>query len=193
VTGSPAHPVEEPFSYEGTFAREQLSDGSWRIRAGVASGTARVLRSLGLTMEPPYRVLYLLHTSRIGAPLGRYASGELSTNELDELIERYGSFFECDARHDLWLHSPRSQGTVVLDRYDMLYAYGDLQAMSAALSKLGVTEVAPFAGPRVPRPHALHYRPEWDEAEQGVLGALPWQRTALSPEDVQHWFGPQAS
>ncbi|HEX6598033.1 MAG TPA: hypothetical protein VF034_01845 [Gemmatimonadaceae bacterium] len=144
-------------------------------------------------MQAPYRLLYLLHTSRIGSPLGRYASEELSGIAVEQLFDRFGAFFEGDARHDVWLHSPRSQGTVVLDRYDMLYAYGDLQAFGEALSRLGLSEVAAFAGPQVPRPHALHYYLEWDETEQDVLGALPWHRTALRPEDVQHWSGPQTS
>jgi hypothetical protein len=193
VSGTPAQPTEHPFTYENTFAREQLTDGSWRIRAGVRDSQSRVVRMLSAELTVPYRILYLLHTSRIDAPIGRYTSAELSAAELDQFLNEFAAFFDGDARHDLWVYSPISHSTIVLDRFNMIYLYGDLERLTVLLSNLGLIEVAAFAAPTAPTPRALHYHPEWDETERRMLAALPWHRSQLRPGDVQWWSGPEAS
>ena len=83
--------------------------------------------------------------------------------------------------------------TIVLDRYNMVTAYGPLEQYQRVLREGGMREVATWAAPAAPYPHALHYSDEWDEAEAALLAALDWQRKTLRPGDVQLWPGPQSS
>ena len=192
VSGTPERPIEHPFEYGDTFVRETLSDGSVRLKVGVRSGHVGTLRALAAALEPPYRLLYILHTSPSGSPLGRYESPDLDGPEVESFIHRFGSFVAEDARHDVWVHS-ESGATVVIDRYNMIYAYGPLDRFQEVLTKSGVLEVAGWAAPSVPYPHALHYHPEWNAAERTLLSDLEWVRKPLRDVDVQHWTGPQAS
>ena len=57
----------------------------------------------------------------------------------------------------------------------------------------GLTEVARWAIPAVPYPHALHYYDEWDAAETELLNLLRWHRKPLRDEDVQFWSGPTSA
>ena len=190
VTGTPAHPIEHSFEYTNTYAREALG-GSERLRVGLRGGQAHLFRLLGAALAPPYRVLYVLHTSRTGAPLGRYESPDLDGPEVEALERRFGAYFAGDARHDVWLHSLPDCATLVLDRYNLVHAYGPLDALERQLRGAGVAPAAAWAAPEVPSPHALHDHPEWDAAERALLAALAWHRKLLRPEDVQAWTGPQ--
>lgn len=191
VSGTPAQPVEHPFSYENTFAREQLADGSWRIRAGVRHHQSHTLRVLCGELAAPYRILYLLHTSRVDAQLGRYTSADLSAIEVDRFLDEFATFLDGDARHELWVNSPAWRSMIVLDRFNLIHLYGDLDRFATLLCDAGLIEVAAFAAPKPPTPRALHYHPEWDDTESRVLVALPWRRSQLRPDDVQWWPGPE--
>ena len=192
VSGTPAAPVEHAFEYANTYVRERTGT-SERLRVGLRGGQAHVFRLLGSTLAPPYVVLYVLHTSRTGAPLGRYESPELTRAEVAALEERFGAYFAGDARHDVWLHAPTEGATLVLDRYNLVYAYGPLDHVERQLRDSGVAPAAAWAAPQAPSPRALHYHPEWDTAEEELLAALDWHRKPLRPEDVQAWTGPQSA
>jgi hypothetical protein len=148
---------------------------------------------LGAALKPPYRLLYVLHTSRTGAPLGRYESPDLDGPDIEDFTRRFGAFIAEDARHDVWLHSRPDGGPIVVDRYNMTYAYGPLDRIASILKRTGMAEVASWAAPRVPYPHALHYHTEFDATEIELLSAFRWARKALRAADVQFWSGPQAS
>ena len=164
-----------------------------RLKIGLRGGQSTVLRVLGAALTPPYRLLYLLHTSLTTSPLGRYESPDLDGPDLENFCRQFGAFIAEDARHDVWLQSLPDGGPVVIDRYNMVYAYGPLDRIASILRKGGVVEVAPWAAPSVPYPHALHYHPEFNALETEVLAALPWIRKPLRDTDVQFWSGPQAS
>lgn len=189
LSGTPEQPVEHPFVYPDTYAREHLAGGGERLRIGLRDHHAAVLRQLAAVRPPPYKVLYVLHTSRTGAVLGRYESDALDGPGLERVLAEFGAFFAGDARHDVWLHSAAG-GTLVLDRYNLLYAYGPLGAYERVLRAGGVL---PGRAPEVPRPHALHYHPEWDAAERAALGAFGWRITGLRPTDEQFQHPAQAS
>jgi hypothetical protein len=173
--------VERPHVYANTYTRERLSDGSERLRVGLRGGHAVALRRLAALLPPPYKLLYVLHTSRTGAVLGRYESDVLDGPEVEAALARFGNFFAEDARHDIWLHSAGG-GTLVLDRHNVLNAYGPLDEFETALQRAGI---APGAGPQLPSPHALHYHAAWDDAEQEATRAFGWRITPLRPEDRQ--------
>lgn len=190
VTGTPEQPIEHAFAYANTFVREKTEGGPERLRIGLRSAHVTGLRMLAGALRPPYRLLYVLHTSRTDAPLGRYESPNLERSEVERLLSAYGNFIEQDARHDLWLNSYASGGPIILDRYNMMYAYGPLDRFAQFLTATGVQEVASWVGVVVPSPHALHYHAEFDGDEAKLLEAISWQRKPLRPEDVQFWSGP---
>jgi hypothetical protein len=193
VSGTPSQPVEQPFAYDNTFVAETLADGTPRLKVGLRGGHSRALIVLGGAFQPSYKILYVLHTSRTRSPLGRYESPALSAAEVEAFCERFGTFLAEDARHDVWLRAREPEGTIVLDRYNMVYVYGPLDRAAGILRNGGVQEVATWAAPEVPYPHALHYHAEFDEAERAILQVFDWQRTPLSPDDVQYWTGPHAT
>jgi hypothetical protein len=185
VSGTPANPVEHAFAYDNTFVREKAQGGPDRLKIGLRGSQVSGLRMLAAVLRAPYKVLYVLHTSRTDAPLGRYESPGLELSDVERLLSAYGHFIEQDARHDVWLHTFDSGGPLVLDRYNMLYAYGPLDRFAESLAASGVQEVASWAAPAVPSPNALHYHKEFDADEAKLLEALPWRRTRLKPEDVR--------
>ncbi len=189
VTGTAAAPVEHPFAYADAYARERWADGTERLRIGLRDRHATVLRRLVAALRPPYKLLYVLHTSRTGAVLGRYESAVLDRPEVERHLAQFGAFFGGDARHDVWLHSAAG-GTLVLDRYNVLYAYGPLADFERVLQAAGVSA---GPAPEVPRPYALHYHAEWDTAERDAIRAFGWRVTALRPEDEQFRYPAQAS
>ncbi len=181
VSGTLEAAVEHPFAYADTYARERLADGTERLRVGLRARHAAVLRDLVAALAPPYKVLYVLHTSRTGAVCARYESDGLDRSTVERSLAQYGAFFEGDARHDVWLHSAGG-GTLVLDRYNLLYAYGPLSAFERVLRAAGV---GVGQAPEVPRPHALHYHAEWDAAERAAIRTFGWRITPLRAEDGQ--------
>ncbi|MCU1273556.1 MAG: hypothetical protein JWO48_987 [Bryobacterales bacterium] len=80
-------------------------------------------------------------------------------------MAEFCEFLTNDGRHDLWLHSAISDATLVLDRHDLIYAYGPLDQFRAAL-KEGLQE-AQVEGP--PYPHTHMYHAEYDESERRIL------------------------
>ena len=193
VSGTPARPIEHTFAYENTFVRELANDGTPRLKIGLRGGQATVLRVLGAAMKPPYRLLYVLHTSRTDAPLGRYESPDLDGPDIEAFLERFGTFIAEDSRHDVWMYSLDDGGPIIVDRHNMVYAYGPLERIAEILRRGGVAEVAAWAAPKVPYPHAHHYHPAFDSLETELLAMFDWLRHPLRDTDVQSWSGPQAS
>ena len=60
----------------------------------------------------------------------------------------------------------------MLDEHDLIYAYGPLAAMEAALVAAGFTE----GEPAVPDPHEHHYNPELDPLEVRLREWWDWRR-----------------
>jgi hypothetical protein len=171
-----------PFEYGNTFERETVG-GQDRLRIGLDEAQDACVRELATGLTGPFQLLYVLHTTRTGSEVGRYESPELSAARVHEFLHRFGPFLAQDARHDFWLRSHNDDATIVLDRHNIIYAYGPLARFEAAL--LGIGAIARGC-PRIPEPHVHHYHQEWDESERDVLAALPWIRKALRESDIQH-------
>lgn len=131
--------------------------------------------------EPPYTLLYVLHTPRGEGAAGRYVGPDLGRDELKSFILRFRTYLQADARFDLWAYSAADESTVVWDRHNLLFAYGNLDVFANQLRALGFVE----GDVTVPSPHQHHYREEFDSDAAAILGALPWQYTELEPEDQQ--------
>lgn len=169
-----------PFRHANTFARAQTS-GPQRLHIGPRGGHRSLMLALAWRMHPRYKVLYVLHTSRTDAALGRYESPDLGPAELEAFFRRFGDFFAQDARHDVWIGGSAPGELLVWDRHDIVYAYGPLDRFTEVLEEGGFREGWP--GPPVPHLHL--YNAEWDGAEREVLGAFPWRWSELRDGDVQ--------
>jgi hypothetical protein len=169
------------FKYTNVFARERTS-GPERLCIGIAEAQDRCVLILATTLAGPYKLLYLLHTTRTDAPLGRYEGPEMDHQEIEGFFHQFGRFLIEDARHDLWLHSRSENATIVLDRHNLIYAYGPLDSFERVLVNAGVRR---GALPQVPDPHVHHYNAECDDSERAILLALPWRVTPLRESDIQ--------
>ena len=140
-----------PVRYGRTFIRERVADAE-RLRIGyddVPDGCVQVLAS---RLSGPFQLLYVLHTTRTGAELGRYQSPELSSRDLADFFRAFGRFIAEDSRHDLWVRSHGEPATIVLDRHNIIFAYGPLDLFQQTLVKNGA--VAGDGPPTVGYPRA---------------------------------------
>jgi hypothetical protein len=168
------------FRYSNTFQVERTT-GPDRLRIGVGEAPLSLLWKLAFSQPPPFYVLYVLHTSRCGSPLGRYQSPSVEFEAVNDFLAEFCEFLTDDSRHDLWLYSPTSDATIIWDRHDLIYAYGPLNQFRDVLSE-ALTE-AVVEGP--PYPHAHMYHAEYDGSERKVLRYFQWSRSPLATDDEQ--------
>lgn len=174
----------EPFEYGNVFAREEVG-GRARLRVGLNQAQDAAVATLARTLRGPFRLLYVLHTTRTSAALGRYESPELTSADLESFFSEFGRFLCGDSRHDLWVRSHVDDATIVFDRHDLIFAYGPLELFERKLKSAGARQ----GEPAVLGAHVHHYHPDWDDAERGVLRRFEWRFTPLLPSEVQ--FDPE--
>jgi len=165
--------------YEDTFCLEPTT-GPERLKIG-ARQPLQILLQLYWSISEPLHLLYVLHTSRCGSKLGRYESPAVDRNAINQFTGEFYEFLTEDARHDLWILSPQSSATLVLDRHDLIYAYGPLSEFQSILQSNEIQE----GEVSIPVPHSHHYHHEWDSAELKVLSQFPWRFSPLLPQDQQ--------
>ena len=170
-----------PHSHAAMYRVVPTQGPGERIVAGVPGGDPVPFESLVATLEPPYFVLYVLHTPRGEGDAGRYQSPPLSGEQFQQFTRRFGAYLSSDARFDIWAHSAAQHATVVWDRHNQLFAYGPLAGYARVLDALGFMQ----GDAGIPSPHQHHYRPEFDGDAQAILDYLPWSYTPLQPHDVQ--------
>ena len=108
------------YSHAAAFERQTMNDGSLRLKVGVPAGDVEVPRQLTRCMEPPYEILYVLHTSRGEGDMGRYQSPPIERAEFDAFLSRYQAYLRADGRFALWIYTP--QAMLVWDHHNLLYA-----------------------------------------------------------------------
>lgn len=170
-----------PCRYGRVFSRERVAEVD-RLRIGYDDAPDGCVLALASVLTGPFHLLYVLHTTRTGATLGRYESPESSREDIDAFFRAFGRFIAEDARHDVWILSQGERATIVLDRHNIIYAYGPLDLYERALLQIGAAE---GEAPDTDRVHAHHYHAEWDDAEREVLGYGEWRVHPLRPSDVQ--------
>jgi hypothetical protein len=176
--------LPQPFAYGNVFAREEVG-GRPRLRVGVDESQDATVAALARGLRGPFQLLYVLHTTRTGAELGRYESPELASQDVEEFLREFGQFVCEDSRHDLWVRSHDDDATVVLDRHNLIYAYGPLELFEQALRLSG----AHVGEPAALGTHVHHYHAAWDDMERRILRRFDWQISPLRPSDVQ--FDPE--
>lgn len=169
------------FAPEPVFDIERLENRAPRIVASIASEDFDIFARLTNLLEPPFLLLYILHTPRGEGQPGRYQSSELSAAEVSSFLSRFRVFLESDGRFDLWAHSPNEKATLVWDRHNQIFAYGPLPKFEAELRSYGFSEGQPL----VPSPHEHCYNHEFDQEAQAILNAFNWSFSPLQPQDEQ--------
>ena len=109
-------------------------------RLVIAPGAAPrgLLRELLPLLPEPLWVLYVLVTPRSEAAAGRYQSATPhGREEIVALLDRFEDYIANDGRHNLWLAAPPA-GQLVLDRHEVIYAYGPMAEIVARLQRLGL-------------------------------------------------------
>ena len=152
-----------------------------RLYAGVPFGNPFIFQALTLSLQPPYILLYVLHTPRGEADPGRYQSPPLSEQEFKTFMQIYGPYLGSDGRFDVWARSHEDNATIVWDRHNFLFAYEPVDNFIRIMSALN------FSQGDVPKldNHVHHYRDECDADAAAILTALDWQWSPLRPEDEQ--------
>ncbi len=97
------------------------------------------------------------------------------------MLSEFGTFLATDARLDIWVHFPTDNVTLVLDRHNVLNAYGPIKQFEEVLGGLGIRK----GTVDIPVPHCHHYHEEFDLSEIEILRWFDWKRTDLRPEDYQ--------
>lgn len=174
--------IPKTFQYGNAFSRENVG-GRERLWIGADNAHHRFVMRLAAPLREPFQLLYILHTTRTGAPLGRYESTDLSLDEVRQFFEKFGQFLAEDSRQDIWVRSHTDDATIVLDRHNLIFAYGPLDVFEKELVAAGLTAATPK---EIPDPHVHNYHAEWDDAERAILKALDWTVKPLREQDIQY-------
>ena len=170
----------QPYRYADTFRRERTT-GPDRLRIGAADVHSSWLYKLAMAMEPPFHLLFVLHTSLCDHALGRYESPQLSWDLLNAFFAEHSEFLEADCRFDLWIHSTASRATLVWDRHNVIYAYGPLDEFRRILLHEGLTE----GTVDTPSPHVHRYWSQWNDSERRILAHFEWIYSPLDESERQ--------
>jgi hypothetical protein len=173
IVGEESSPYTHP-------AVHRLTPGQ-RIVAGVPGGDVEIFIALIDRLAGPFHLLYILHTTRGEAELGRYQSTRIDKAEVLRWLRRFADYLRADGRFDLWAHSPEENATLVWDRHDRLFAYGPLEDFDSALRERGSVE----GDASIPSPHEHHYRSVCDGEARALLASRDWSWSPLQPEDEQ--------
>ncbi len=122
------------WSCEPSYAR-QVVGGVERLVIAPGSAPVGLLRELLPLLPEPLWVLYVLVTPRSEAAAGRYQSAKPhKREEVLAMLDRFEEYFASDGRHNLWLAAPPA-GQLVLDRHEVIYAYGPIAEIVARLKE----------------------------------------------------------
>ena len=162
----------------GDVYKYEQTIGPLRLVIGASSGWVELILQLAELLKEPLGMLYILAIPRAGGDPGRYEAVHLKYSDVKHFVAEFKEFLECDARHALWIAS-MSGSFLVLDRHNLIHAYGNLDGIETMLTGQGF--VPGKIG--IPVPHSHHYHEEFDEHQLQVLAWTDWRRTDLRPGD----------
>ncbi|HSP14519.1 MAG TPA: hypothetical protein VLV78_07200 [Thermoanaerobaculia bacterium] len=168
------------YVHQDTFQHE-LAGATERLVIAPSADPLGVARALVQELSSPVFLLWVLHTPRGGSRIGRYQSPPLQVTDADALLGRFAAFFEEDARSDIWVHSVAPAATIVFERHNLIYAYGDLPRFTAELIRRGMQK----GKVHIPSPHAHNYHPDHDASEREFAASQSWSITSLRSGDEQ--------
>jgi hypothetical protein len=141
------------------------SNGVERLVIGLSKSHVDTILELAAPLCEPLYVIYVLHTSHNDNEQGRYQSKAISLSQVSDLFTSYKDFFENDARHDVWLHSPQSNASIVYDRHNLIYLYGFVDEQLECIEQKGIEKKA-FT---ISFPHIHCYHAEYDIFETKLI------------------------
>lgn len=168
-------------SFPPVFSLETSQRDGGRVVTCAPGGDPLIFQRLLLLLEPPYILLYVLHTPRGEASPGRYQSPELTSVQFLRFMARFEGYLRADGRFDLWGYSAGNESFIVWDSHNRVFAYGRSGESIAALRGMGFES----GDIRIPSPHSHHFRSEFDAEAGAILAAFDWTHTPLRPEDEQ--------
>ena len=145
-----------------------------------SGGSSLFLEMLNLLSEPIF-ILYVLHTSRGEGEVGRYQSPLLQKAEVESFVNRYLNYLSSDSRFDIWLHSPNEKITIVWERHNLIYIYGQSNKYLELLKSNGFCA----GNPNMNFPHQHYYRSEFDAQAKAILSEYSWSFSSLKEADLQ--------
>jgi hypothetical protein len=168
------------FDYPNVWAIESTTGADRLIVAPRSGQVDRIIEFLRV-MTAPFWILYVLTVARGQSPEARYQSAEPLDREATEaFFIRYRSFFENDARHNIWLKSATTTDLLVYDKHNVIYAYGNLPAFQALLNAGSLQQVDKVT---FPSPHTHNYNAEFDDHEQDLMRYVHWTQSPLHESD----------
>jgi hypothetical protein len=164
------------YDFPKIYQRDEI-----RIVSGVNAGDIGIVQELVSSLQPPFSLLYVLHTSRGEAQVGRYQSPSLTSEEVFAVLAQYAEYLLTDSRFDLWIYSSVDQSTIVLDRHNFLFVYGQLDKFERYFAAFS------FSSGELPRfgAHQHAYMSEFDADAVSLLVRYDWVHSPLRPEDEQ--------
>ena len=177
--GSHSNSESQEYHYSDIYNVEQNSSYE-RIVLGLTQSHIDTMLDLIGVCNGPFYILYVLHTPH-SCEQGRYQSGELTYNEVSTLFNCYKDFFENDGRHDIWIHSPETNTTIVYDRHNLIYLYGFTGDHLHIIDRMGLKKESV----NIPCPHVHCYNSEYDNFEPKLINEYRWKRTPLHEADRQ--------
>ena len=150
-----------------------------RLRIAASFQGTALFRELTLALAEPFLLLYVLVVPRGRSEPGRYQSGDLSRVELDAMFEQFGTFWDSDGRHNIWVRSS-DEGMLVYDRHNIIHAYGPLQRFESCLLPLGYRSTASLS---LDFEHQHSYHQEFDDLERALVKRFADKRSELREGD----------
>ena len=160
---------QSPFHHAELFARDSTA-GTERLRVGGGEDSPHVMAILASLLAEPLWLL-VVNRGRVHAE-GRYESTPSSLAEVLEFVAEYHDLFAHDSRADLWIGSVATDGLLVLDEHDFVFAYGDLDAFAAELRAHGYQD----GSIELPFPHVHRFLHEFDALEASLVSRPDWNR-----------------
>ena len=168
----------DPVIHGDVFRRVTMSDGATRLEIGTSLRQIEILRKLSGVLRGPFRILYTLVAPRERDQLeGRYHSEEIDRVELSTFVNRFGTVFEQDGRHALWIIG--QDGYLIYSPHDIIYGYGPVDAFEAVVRIREFTR-REFA---IPAPHVHYYYPQNDLLVRDILTYFTWEHYPLEEMD----------
>lgn len=170
------------YRHANTFVRERVKGVTRVICAPAADHLSLLLDLARESWGDQHLLMYVLVVSRSEPGReGRYqAPRPLSHHALERFVALYGAFLANDGRHHLWLASPpNGEQTLVYDRHNIIYCYGNPRLHERVAVRHGLSE-----GPvDISFVHTHHYHEEFDQQQSRLLSEFDWIFSPLQERD----------
>ncbi|MGG2064144.1 hypothetical protein [Bacillus sp. S14(2024)] len=173
---------DRKFEYNNTWEIEEFPDFK-RVVVAPKENHVNLMLDLAKMFQGPYGILYDLKVPRVSThEAGRYQSPDVvSFKEVETYCLQFKSYFETDARHDIWIArvgETERKEMIVYDQHNIIYVYGDVEQICKLLNNRGFTE----GEVDIPVPHVHSYHDYNDQYETDMLNYHNWIHFPIQEE-----------